>query len=56
VREWLPVLVLAVGGLLVAWVLPEFWARVVIPVCIVAFVLLTRRERRRRRMVKRRQL
>ena len=47
-RDLIQVVPLAVGGLLVAWIFPGLWARVVVPACILAFILLTIRERRQR--------
>ena len=45
-RDWIQVVPLAVGGLLVAWIFPDLWARVVVPACIVVFLLMMTRQRR----------
>jgi hypothetical protein len=45
-RDLIQVVPLAVGGLLVAWIFPSFWARFVVPACIVVFLVLTTRQRR----------
>lgn len=47
-RDLIQVVPLAVGGLLVAWIFPDFWARVVVPACIVVFLLMMTRQRRQK--------
>lgn len=46
-RDLIQVVALAVGGLLAAWIFPDFWARVVVPACIVVFVVVTARQRQK---------
>jgi hypothetical protein len=47
-RDLIQVVALAVGGLLVAWIFPDLWARVVVPACIVVFLVMTTRQRRQK--------
>lgn len=40
-KSWVLNLALAIGGLLIAWTAPSFWAWVVVPGCFVVFIVLT---------------